>query len=53
MNEPVGSAGPAPQRNNTPIIIGVVAVLLLCCCCVAIGGWLYGDQILQQLGIQL
>ena len=50
MNEPVGSAGPAPQRNNTPIIIGVVVGLLLCCACVvAVLGWQYGDQILQQL----
>jgi len=50
MNEPVGSAGPAPKKNNTPIIIGVVVVLLLCfCCVVAVVGWQYGDQIMQQM----
>lgn len=42
----------APKKNNTPIIIGVVVVVLLCCCCaIGVGGWVYGDAIVQSLGM--
>lgn len=31
---------PAPQKNNTGLIIGIVVVVLFCFCCIAaIGGW--------------
>lgn len=40
-----------PKKSNTGLIIGIVVVVLLCCCCViGIGGWMYGDAILQSLG---
>ncbi len=44
------SAGAAPKSNTQLyIIIGVVVALLLCCCCVlAVVGWFYGDQIVEQ-----
>jgi hypothetical protein len=39
-----------PKKSNTGMIIGIVVAVLLCCCCViALGGWFYGDQILQSL----
>lgn len=42
----------APKKSNTGIIIGVVVVILLCCCCaIAIGGWVYGDAIVQSMGM--
>ena len=38
-----------PKKSNTGLIIGVVVVVLLCCCCVvAIGGWFYGDTLMQS-----
>jgi len=41
-----------PKKSNTGLIIGVVVVVLLCCCCVvAIGGWFYGDTLVQSLGL--
>lgn len=55
MNEtPEVSGGmtPGPKKNNNQnLIIAVVVVVLLCCCCVTlIGGWVYGDAIVQSLG---
>ncbi|MDP1546141.1 MAG: hypothetical protein Q8L87_08965 [Anaerolineales bacterium] len=48
---PVSPNEEQPKKNNTGLIIGVVVVVLLCCCCViGIGGWVYGDAILQSLG---
>jgi hypothetical protein len=42
----------APKKSNTGLIIGIVVVVLLCCCCVvAIGGWFYGDTIMQSLNL--
>jgi hypothetical protein len=39
-----------PKKSNTGMIIGIVVVVLLCCCCaIAIGGYFYGDQIMQNL----
>lgn len=55
MNEtPEVSGGmtPEPKKNNTTLIIAIVVVVLLCCCCIiGIGGWMYGDQIVQSLGL--
>jgi hypothetical protein len=50
MNMPNMTPAPsAPQKNNTPIIIGVVVLVVLCLCCVLAGGAYYlyqnGDQI--------
>lgn len=44
---------PAGDNRNRNIIIAVVVILLLlCCCCIlAYGGWIYGDTILQELGL--
>ncbi len=52
MNEPVGSPMPeAPKKSNTGLIIGIAVAVVLCCCCIlAVGGWFYGDQIMQTLG---
>lgn len=55
MSEPIGTPMPeAPKKNNTWLIVGIV-VIVLCCCCLAVGlgGWFYGDQILQQLGLSV
>jgi phosphate/sulfate permease len=40
-----------PKQRN--IVIAVVVVVLLCCCCAAIGlgGWAFGDQIVEALGM--
>ncbi len=39
-----------PKKSNTGLIIGIVVVVLLCCCCaVGIGGWYFGDQIIQSM----
>jgi hypothetical protein len=39
-----------PKKSNTGMIIGIVVVVLLCCCCaIALGGYFYGDQIVQSL----
>jgi hypothetical protein len=39
-----------PKKSNTGLIIGIVVVVLLCCCCVfALGGWFFGDQIVQSM----
>lgn len=40
-------------NNTTTIIIVVVVVVLLCCCCtvLGLGGWFYGDTIMEQLGL--
>lgn len=51
MNEMPVTPTEGPKKSNTGLIIGVVVVVLLCCCCViAIGGWFYGDTIMQSLG---
>ena len=44
---------PAGNNRNRNIIIAVVVVLLLLCCCciIAYGGWIYGDAIMQELGL--
>ena len=44
---------PAGDNRNRNIIIAVVVVLLLLCCCciIAYGGWIYGDAIMQELGL--
>ncbi len=42
----------APKKNNTAIIISVVVVVVLCCCCALVaGGWVFGDQLVQSMGI--
>ncbi|MDX1686518.1 MAG: FHA domain-containing protein [Candidatus Promineifilaceae bacterium] len=47
---PESTAG--DNRNRNIIIAVVVILLLLCCCCIlAYGGWIYGDAILQELGL--
>ena len=53
MNEmPVTPPTEAPKKSNTGLIIGIVVVVLLCCCCAFVaGGWFYGDQIVQSLGM--
>jgi hypothetical protein len=49
---PISPAPDEPKRSNTPLIIGAVVAVLLCCCCVIVlGGWFYGDQIIQALGL--
>ena len=51
MNQASGGMTPAPQKSNTGLIIGIVVVVLLCCCCIiGVGGWFYGDTIVQSLG---
>lgn len=43
-----------PKKSNTTVIIVavVVGVLLLCCCCMMISGaWVFGDAIMQELGV--
>ena len=51
MPEVSGGMTPEPKKNNTTLIIAIVVVVLLCCCCViGIGGWQFGDQIVQSLG---
>lgn len=41
-----------PKKSNTGLVIGIVVAVLLCCCCViALGGWFYGDTIIQSLGM--
>ena len=44
---------PAPKNNRNMIIAVVAALVLLCCCCSMIGvvGWLYGDTLVQSLGL--
>jgi hypothetical protein len=40
-----------PKKSNTGLIIGIVVVVLLCCCCaIALGGWFYGDTLVQSFG---
>ena len=39
------------NRNRNLIIAVVVVLLLLCCCCIIAGGWIYGDAIMQELGL--
>ncbi|GEM_PF-676949 len=52
MPEVSGGMNPEPKKNNQTVIIAVVVVVLLCCCCsVLIGGWVFGDQIVQSLGL--
>jgi phosphate/sulfate permease len=47
---PVTPVMEEPKKNNTTLIIAIVAVVLLCCCCaIVLGGWFYGDQILQAI----
>lgn len=47
-----GGMNPEPKKNNTTLIIAIVVVVLLCCCCViGVGGWMYGDTIVQSLGL--
>ncbi len=42
----------APKKSNTGLIIGIVVAVLLCCCCAFVaGGWFFGDQIVQSLGM--
>ncbi|CAG0986896.1 hypothetical protein ANAEL_02073 [Anaerolineales bacterium] len=44
----------APKKSNTGLIIGIVVAVLLCCCCAFVaGGWFFGDQIVQSLGMYL
>lgn len=54
MNEMPGVSGgmtPEPKKNNTTLIIAIVVVVLLCCCCIiGIGGWFYGDTLVQSFG---
>lgn len=46
------SPGEPQKKNTTVIIIAVVAVVVLCCCCaLLVGGYTFGDQILEALGI--
>ncbi len=41
---------PAPKKSNTGLIIAIIVVVLCCCCLLVVAvGWIYGDQILQQL----
>lgn len=45
-----------PKKSNTPMIIGIIVLILLCCCitfAVLVGGWFFGDQIIEMLGIQV
>lgn len=53
MNEmPVTPQVEEPKKSNKGLIIGIVVVVLLCCCCAFVaGGWFYGDQIVQSLGM--
>lgn len=52
MSEMPVTPGEQPKKSNTGLIIGVVVAVLLCCCCViALGGWFYGDAIIQSLGM--
>jgi len=48
-------AAPPPKKNKTVmIVIIVLAVLLLCCClAVVLGGWFYGDTILEFLRYEM
>lgn len=52
MNQMSDGMSPEPKKNNNQtIIIAVVVVVLLCCCCITlIGGWQFGDQIVQSVG---
>ena len=39
-----------PKKNNTGMIIAVVLIVLCCCCLlIGVGGWFYGDQVLQMI----
>lgn len=52
MNEMPVTLEEQPKKSNTGLIIGIVVVVLLCCCCVfGIGGWFYGDTLVQSLGL--
>lgn len=52
MNESFDTPGEEPKSNRNMIIIGVVVAVVLCCCCATAAiGWVYGDQILQALGL--
>jgi hypothetical protein len=49
---PLAPAPEEPRKSNTPLIIGAIVAVLLCCCCVIVlGGWFYGDQIIEALGM--
>lgn len=48
--------GPETSKDSNRtlvIILIIVGVLLLCCCCalVAALGWVYGDAIVKELGL--
>jgi len=49
MNEmPVSTQ--EPKKSNKGLIIGIVVFTLFCCfCLLLVGGWYYGDAILQSL----
>jgi hypothetical protein len=49
---PVTPSTEEPKKTNTGLIIGIVVVVLLCCCCAVVaGGWVFGDTIVQSLGM--
>ena len=51
---PITPAPEEPKKSNTTLIIAAVAAVVLCCCClVVLGGWFYGDQIIQALGLEI
>ena len=42
------------MSNNRNLIIAIVATVVILCCCgaaLAVVGWFYGDQIVEQLGV--
>jgi len=48
--------GEPKKKNNNMVIIGIIVLIILCCCIAAaflIGGWVFGDQIIEMLGIQV
>lgn len=48
-----GPETPKDSNRTLVIILAIVGVLLLCCCCVTIAvlGWMYGDAIVEALGL--
>jgi hypothetical protein len=57
MNEPMGTpiGEPAEPKKSRTWLIVLVVVVILCICCVAVvlGGWFFGDPLMNALGISL
>ena len=53
---PMDSPPEKGKKNRPLIVLSIIVLIILCCCLVALVifgylGWIYGDMILEEIGI--